>query len=29
MKTLKDYLENMFLNLPDTPEVRKAKRELL
>lgn len=29
MKTLKDYLENMFLNLPDTPEVRKAKSELL
>lgn len=28
MKTLKDYLENMFLNLPDTPEVRKAKSEL-
>ncbi len=29
MKTLTDYLENMFLNLPDTPEVRKAKSELL
>lgn len=29
METLKNYLENMFLNLPDTPEVRKAKGELL
>lgn len=29
METLKNYLENMFLNLPDTPEVHKAKSELL
>lgn len=29
METLKNYLENMFLNLPDTPEIRKAKKELL
>ena len=29
METLKNYLENMFLNLPNTPEVRKAKTELL
>ena len=29
METLKNYLENMFLNLPDTSEVRKAKKELL
>ncbi|MDE6626761.1 MAG: permease prefix domain 1-containing protein [Lachnospiraceae bacterium] len=29
METLKNYLENMFLNLPDTPEVRKARKELL
>ncbi|MDE6434745.1 MAG: permease prefix domain 1-containing protein [Lachnospiraceae bacterium] len=29
METLKNYLENMFLNLPNTPEVRKAKNELL
>lgn len=29
METLKNYLENMFLNLPNTPEVRKAKSELL
>ncbi len=29
METLKNYLENMFLNLPNTPEVRKAKKELL
>lgn len=29
METLKNYLENMFLNLPNTSEVRKAKNELL
>lgn len=29
METLKNYLENMFLNLPNTPEVRKAKNELM
>lgn len=28
METLKNYLENMFLSLPNTPEVRKAKSEL-
>lgn len=28
METLKNYLENMFLSLPDTPEVRRAKSEL-
>lgn len=29
METLRNYLENMFLNLPNTPEVRRAKNELL
>lgn len=29
METIKTYIENMFLNLPSTPEVQKAKRELL
>ena len=28
METLKNYLENMFLSLPNTPEVRRAKNEL-
>lgn len=28
METIKNYLENMFGSLPDTPEVRKAKEEL-
>jgi hypothetical protein len=28
METLKNYLETMFMNLPDTPEVRRAKSEL-
>lgn len=28
MDTIKNYLENMFINLPCTPEVQKAKREL-
>ncbi|MCD7826073.1 MAG: hypothetical protein LUH14_08955 [Clostridiaceae bacterium] len=28
METLRNYLENMFLNLPDTAEIRKAKAEL-
>lgn len=29
METIKNYLENMFRNLPNTPEVYKAKQELL
>ncbi len=29
METIKNYLEAMFAGLPDTPEVRKAKAELL
>lgn len=29
METIKNYLETMFRNLPDTDQVRKAKRELL
>ncbi|MBR1854110.1 MAG: hypothetical protein IJ794_13375 [Lachnospiraceae bacterium] len=29
METIKNYLETMFKNLPDTPEVQKAKEELL
>lgn len=29
METIKNYLETMFQNLPDTPEVQKAKAELL
>ncbi|MBQ1801374.1 MAG: hypothetical protein II013_00025 [Lachnobacterium sp.] len=29
METIKNYLEVMFANMPDTPEVRKAKEELL
>ena len=29
METIKNYLESMFLNLPNTPEVYKAKNELL
>ena len=28
MDTIRNYLENMFRNLPDTPEVRRAKDEL-
>ena len=28
METLKNYLENMFINLPVTPEVLRAKQEL-
>lgn len=28
METLKNYLETMFMNLPNTPEVRRAKDEL-
>ena len=28
MDTIKNYLENMFINLPCTPEVKKAKQEL-
>lgn len=28
METIKTYLENMFLSMPDTPEVQKAKEEL-
>ena len=28
MDAIKNYLENMFLNLPGTPDVRKAKEEL-
>lgn len=29
METIKTYLENMFINLPGTPAVYKAKKELL
>ena len=29
METIKSYLEAMFAGMPDTPEVRKAKAELL
>lgn len=29
METIKNYLETMFRNLPDTDQVRKAKKELL
>lgn len=29
METIKNYLESMFLNLPNTPEVYRAKNELL
>ncbi len=29
METIKNYLENMFMSLPDTPEVYRAKDELL
>jgi hypothetical protein len=28
MEAIRNYLESMFMNLPDTPEVRKAKTEL-
>ena len=28
METIKNYLETMFANLPDTEETRRAKREL-
>lgn len=28
METIRNYLENMFLNLPNTPEVYRAKNEL-
>ena len=28
METIKNYLENMFASLPDTPEVRRAKEEI-
>ncbi len=29
MDAIRNYLENMFLSLPDTPEIRRAKNELL
>ena len=29
METIKNYLEAMFANMPNTPEVKKAKAELL
>ena len=29
METIKNYLETMFMNLPNTPEVYRAKQELL
>lgn len=29
METIKNYLETMFANMPNTPEVKKAKAELL
>lgn len=28
MEAIRNYLETMFLNLPNTPEVYKAKNEL-
>lgn len=28
METILSYLENMFINLPDTPEIARAKKEL-
>ena len=28
METIRNYLETMFMQLPDTPEVRRAKKEL-
>lgn len=28
METLRSYLETMFLNLPNTPQVQRAKNEL-
>ena len=28
METIRNYLETMFANLPDNPEVRRAKNEL-
>ena len=28
METIKSYLETMFANMPDTPEVIRAKSEL-
>ena len=28
MEAIRNYLETMFLNLPNTPEVQKAKYEL-
>lgn len=29
MNTIRNYLDNMFLGLPDTEDVRRAKKELL
>ena len=29
METIRNYLESMFANLPNTPEVMRAKNELL
>ena len=29
MDTIRNYMETMFANLPDTPEMRKAKQELM
>lgn len=29
METLRNYLENLFMNLPNTPQVQKAKEELM
>ena len=29
METIRNYLETMFANMPNTPEVRRAKDELL
>lgn len=26
METILSYLENMFINLPDTPEIARAKK---
>ena len=28
MKTIRDYLDSLFLNVPTTPETKKAKEDL-
>ena len=29
METIKNYLDTMFQNLPDSPEIRRVKEDLL